>query len=667
MLASLNHLHLRFGPQEVLRDVTWALEEGETWGVIGRNGAGKSTVFKLLLGQLEADEGTVVRPSAERGIRVGHYAQDLEPETQGSVLEETLAAFADVERLQHEMRELEHAMAEPGADLEAVMARYQAATEAFERQDGFRIRSRAEGILFALGFTPEMLAWDVHALSGGQKSRVMLAKAILNGEDLLLLDEPTNHLDLPSLRWLEQFLLDSRATVAVISHDRYFLDRVATSILELERGRSRVYEGNYSQFMEKKEIELEAAEKAYELQQGYIKKQEEFIRRNIAGVNTKQAQGRRTHLARLARLEKPLKDRRKVKFSFPETQRSGDVALVLDGVAAGWEGRPLFEPIEHLQVRRMQKLGIVGLNGTGKSTLLKALSGEIPLVAGTARPGSQVKPGYFDQHHRNLDERNTVFQQILAASGNNATKQDIYGFLAKFQFHEEDWEKPVTVLSGGERARLSMATLIRQGVNLLLLDEPTNHMDIPSMEAMEDAILAFSGAVLLVTHDRYLLGRVADCLLRIHEGRAEYREGSYEDHQAWVDLDLGVEDEAGDGPEEPAPAPSKSAPRAKAPRPPEPARTEPRKLKTESPSRPIDKEKQRALKRLERLAGEAEQRVTDLEERLAALQRDLAAMDPADWQAFNARLGDQKALEEELAYAMAAWEESQTALESAGG
>ncbi|HJU84304.1 MAG TPA: ABC-F family ATP-binding cassette domain-containing protein, partial [Holophagaceae bacterium] len=492
MLASLNHVHLHFGPHEVLKDVTWALQEGECWGVIGRNGAGKSTVFKLLLGQLEADKGTVVRPTKERGIRLGHYAQDLVPETGGTVLEETLAAFGDVEKLQHEMRELEHRMAEAGDDLAAVMERYQKVTEAFEHLDGFSIRAKAESILQALGFPQEMFEKDVNALSGGQKSRVMLAKAILKGQDLLLLDEPTNHLDLPSLRWLEDFLADTDATVAVISHDRYFLDKVATSILEIEYGRSRVYDGNYTEFMEKKEQELELAERHYERQQDYIRKQEEYIRRNIAGQNTKQARGRRTHLSKLQRLDRPLKDRRKVKFSFPETQRSGDVALVLENAAVGWDGKPLYAPIEQLQVKRGQKLGIVGLNGTGKSTLLKAIADEIPFVTGRARLGSQVKLGYFDQHHRNVDARNTVFQQIHAVNP-QAMKQDVLGFLAKFQFRGDDVDKPVTALSGGERARLSIATLIREGVNLLLLDEPTNHMDIPSMEAVEDAILAFPG------------------------------------------------------------------------------------------------------------------------------------------------------------------------------
>jgi ATP-binding cassette subfamily F protein 3 len=603
MLASLNHAHLSFGPHEVLKDVTWALQEDECWGVIGRNGAGKSTLFKVLLGELELDGGTVVRPTPERGIRMGHYAQDLEPETDGSIMEETLAAFGEVEALQGEMRELEHRMAEPGIDLDEIMDRYQKVQEAFDRHDGFTIRSRAESILFALGFSPELLDQKIHELSGGQKCRVMLAKAILQGQDLLLLDEPTNHLDLPSLRWLESFLNDTKATVAVISHDRYFLDSVATSILEIELGRSRVYEGNYTEFIEKKEQELEIAERHFERQQDYIRQQEEYIRRNIAGQNTKIARGRRTHLQKLQRVEKPLRDRRKVKFLFPETQRSGDTALVLDDVTVGWEGKPLFAPIEHFQVKRGQKLAIVGLNGTGKSTLLKAIAEEIPFITGGARLGSQVKLGYFDQHHKNLDARNTVYQQIQAVIP-MAPKQDVLGFLAKFQFRGDDVDKPVTVLSGGERARLSVATLIREGVNLLLLDEPTNHMDIHSMEAMEDTILSFTGAAIVVTHDRYLLGRVADSLLRVHDNKAEFREGGYEEHQAWVDLDIGQEPES-----------------------------------------------------------EAEASIAALEQRLADLAQELAAMDPMDWKAFNEKLETQKGLETELAYAMTDWEESQMALE----
>jgi len=656
MLASLNHVDLRFGPQEVLKDVTWAIQEGECWGVIGRNGAGKSTVFKLLLGQLEADAGTVVKPTKERGIRMGHYAQDLVPETQGSVLEEALAAFGDIEKLQHEMRDLEHRMGEAGADLSEVMERYQKVTEAFEHLDGFTIRARAESILQSLGFSAADFERSVETLSGGQKSRVMLAKAILQGQDLLLLDEPTNHLDLPSLRWLEGFIQEVDATVAIISHDRYFLDKIATEILELEQGRSRVYEGNYSEFMEKKEQELELLERHYEQQQAYIKNQEEYIRRNIAGQNTKQARGRRTHLSKLNRIQKPLRDRRKVKFSFPETQRSGDVALVLENASVGWGGQPLYAPLEQLQIKRGQKMGIVGLNGTGKSTLLKAIAEEIPFITGQARLGSQVKVGYFDQHHRNLDPRNTVFQQIHGVTP-QAVKQDVLGFLAKFQFRGDEVDKPVTALSGGERARLSIATLIRHGVNLLLLDEPTNHMDIPSMEAMEDTILSFTGAAIVVTHDRYLLGRVADSLLRIHEGRAEFREGGYEDHQAWVDLDLGSEDEAGSQePEAPKKAASTHAKPAAAGKPQSPA-----------PQKPaaIDKDKQRAIKRFEKQVAEAEAKVADLEARLAELQKEMAAMDPTDWQAFSARLDAQKALEGDLAYAMSDWEAAQGALEEA--
>ena len=647
MLASFNHVHLAFGPVEVLKDITWVLEPDEVWGVIGRNGAGKSTLFKVLLGQLEADKGTVVRPTSERGIRLGYYSQDLEPATDGGILEETLNAFEHVEQLAHEMRDLEHAMAETGDDLESVMARYQLAQETFERLDGFTIRARAESILFNLGFSKDMLEKNVRELSGGQKCRVMLAKAILQGQELLLLDEPTNHLDLPSLRWLEDFVQNTSAMVAVISHDRYFLDGVATSILEIEGGYSRIYEGNYTEFIEKKEAEIEAAEKAFELQQAYVKKQEEYIRRNIAGQNTKQARGRRTHLAKLKRLERPLRDRRRIKFKFPETLRSGDVALVLEHASPGWNGLALFEPIEHHQVRRGQKLGVVGLNGTGKSTLLKAIAEQIPFVTGGCRLGSQVKLGYFDQHHGNLDARNNVFQQIQAVSAPLATKQDIFGFLAKFQFRGDDVEKPVSVLSGGERARLSVATLIRKGCNLLLMDEPTNHMDIQSMEAMEDTLLAFEGAVVLVTHDRYLLGRVADCIMRIHENKAEFREGGYEDNQAWVDLDL-----EGERQEEIPPKPKVKAPAKETP-------------VTKPGDRPqaIDKERQKRLRKLEKQLAETEARVSELESRIAQLNESLSRMDPGDWKGFQDKTQGLKQTEEDLMYAMHDWEKLQRELE----
>ena len=646
MLASLNHANLSFGQHNIIQDVTWALQEDECWGVIGRNGAGKSTIFKILLGELELSGGSVVCPTAERGVRTGYYAQDLLPKTQGTVLEEALSTFVEVESALCEMHELERQMAECGSDLTYVMERYQIVQERFERLDGFTIQARAEGILFALGFTPAMLQEKIATLSGGQRCRVMLAKAMLKGQDLLLLDEPTNHLDLPSLRWLEAFINETTATAAIISHDRYFLDRIATNILEIELGRSRCYFGNYSEFIEKKEQELDIAERHFERQQEYIRRQEEYIRRNIAGQNTKIARGRRTHLSKIQRLEKPPRDRRQVKFAFQETQRSGDTALVLENATVGWDNRKLFEPIDYLQVKRGQKLAIVGLNGTGKSTLLKAINSDIQFICGSASLGSQVKLGYFDQHHRNLDVRNTVYQQIQAVIP-MASRRDVLSFLAKFQFRAGDVDKMVTVLSGGERARLSMATLIREGVNLLLLDEPTNHMDIQSMEAMEDAILSFTGAVILVTHDRYLLGRVADSLLRIHDNKVEFREGRYEDNNLWVDLDIGCESKPPS--DNSVSSSSKISCIQQVP------------VNTRLSCR--DKEK--AIKRWERKVQEAEASVIGVEKRLAAINMDLVALEPDDWQAFSSHLDLQKALEVELANALNIWEEVQTALEEA--
>jgi ATP-binding cassette subfamily F protein 3 len=641
MLASLNHANLSFGRHDVIRDVTWALQEDECWGVIGRNGAGKSTIFKVLLGELELSSGSVVRPTFERGIRTGYYTQDLLPATQGTVLEETLSTFVEVESALCEMHELEHQMAEHG-DLTSIMERYQTVQENFERLDGFTIQARAEGILFALGFTSPMLQAKIATLSGGQKCRVMLAKAILKGQDLLLLDEPTNHLDLPSLRWLEAFINETTATAAIISHDRYFLDRIATNVLEIELGCSRSYLGNYSDFIEKKEQELEIAKRHFERQNEYIRKQEEYIRRNIAGQNTKIARGRRTHLNKIQRLEKPLKDRRQIKFDFPETQRSGDTALILENATVGWDNKKLFEPVDHLQVKRGKKLAIVGLNGTGKSTLLKAINGDIQFISGDARLGSQVKVGYFDQHHRNLDVRNTVYQQIQAIIP-MAPKRDVLSFLAKFQFRAHDVDKMVNVLSGGERARLSMATLIREGVNLLLLDEPTNHMDIQSMEAMEDAIISFTGTVILVTHDRYLLGRVADSLLRIHNNKIELRDGCYEENKSWVDLDIGCE----------STPPSNNI-----------VLSNPscNRQVIEKP-KSLDRDREKLIRRWERKVQETEASVANIEKQIADICMKITIVKPDDWQTFSNHLNTQKALEIELTNALNAWEEAQVALE----
>ena len=642
MLASLNHANLSFGQFNLIKDVTWALQENECWGVIGRNGAGKSTIFKILLGQLELSGGTAVLPAVERGIRTGYYAQDLIPQTKGTILEETLSAFTEVEAAQREMHELERCMAECGADLKTIMHRYHLVQERFERLDGFTIRSRAESILFALGFTQGMLNKNIETLSGGQKCRVMLAKAILKGQDLLLLDEPTNHLDLPSLRWLETFINETQVAAAIISHDRYFLDLIATNIVEIELGNSRCYSGNYSDFMEKKEQELKIAERCFERQQEYIKRQEDYIRRNIAGQNTKIARGRRTHLGKLKRVEKPLSDRRFIKYKFDETQRSGDTALTLENVSVGWDNQSLFEKIDHLQVKRGQKLAIVGLNGTGKSTLLKAINGNIDFITGNARLGSQVKLGYFDQHHSNLDSRSTVYQQIQSVIP-MASRRDVMDFLAKFQFSADDVEKSINVLSGGERARLSVATLIRNGVNLMLLDEPTNHMDINSMEAMEDAIISFTGTIILVTHDRYLLGRVADSLLRIHNKRAEFKDGCYEDHKAWVDLDTSCE------PEETV----NDLDQQKQIH----AKQELFKLRL------IDKEKEKNAKRLERKIQEVEVNILELEQKLSIVNNELANIDSTDWQGFSDHLSLQQSLEADLACSMANWEEMQVALE----
>lgn len=645
MLASLNHASVSFGSNIILKDVTWAIKGNEHWGVIGHNGAGKSTVFKALLGAIELSSGTVVKPVIERNVRVGYYAQDLLPQTDGTVLEEVLSTFVEVETASREMRKLEELMSSDRSDLELIMNRYQIVQEKFDILDGFSIKSKAESTLFSLGFTKDILQKKVSVLSGGQRCRVMLAKSIIAGKDLILLDEPTNHLDLPSLKWLESFIKEAHIACAIISHDRYFLDRVVTNVIEIEHGYSTCYIGNYSDFIEKKMHELDIAERHFDNQQTYVKKQEEYINRNIAGRNSKMARGRRTHLEKLQRLDKPIRDRRKIKFIFDETVRSGDIALILENASIGWNKKAICNTIKYLEVKRGQKLAIVGLNGTGKSTLLKSISNEIEFITGGVKLGSQVRLGYFDQNHKNLDHRNTIYQQIQSITP-AASKKDILSFLAKFQFRADEVDKMIPVLSGGERARLSIATLIRQGVNLLLLDEPTNHMDIRSMEAMEDAIISFSGAVMLVTHDRYLLGRVSDSILRIDNEKIDFFDGGYEENRNLIDHNDHIFNDRLSSKLDHSSFNDKN--------------------KNESfDCRNFSREKEKLVKRCERKIREVELNIIDLEARLAAIDIEISSIDTSNWQEFDKYLNMKNVIQSDLDKAIVNWETAYLDLEQA--
>ena len=536
MLASLNHVDLRFGPQEVLKDVTWAIQEGECWGVIGRNGAGKSTVFKLLLAQLEADAGTVVRPTRERGIRMGHYAQDLIPDTNGTVLEEALAAFGDVERLQHEMRELEHRMGEVGGDLNEVMDRYQTVTEAFEHLDGFSIRARAESILQSLGFSAEDFERPVETLSGGQKSRVMLAKAVLQGQDLLLLDEPTNHLDFTAIEWLEGMLVEFSGALLFITHDRAFLDRVANRIIELDRGQLRQYQGNFSDYQRKKAEQLEVEAAQNRKFDKFWKQEEVWIRKGVEARRTRN-EGR---VLRLESLRRERSERRErlgsVGFALDAGGRSGQMIAEFEHVSHGYAGKNLIQDFS-TRILRGDKLGLIGPNGAGKTTLIKLILGDLEPDSGRIKRGTRQEVAYFDQFRNQLDDDATLIDTISPGSDTveiGGVRKHVIGYLEEFLFPAERARAKVSSLSGGERNRLLLARLFARPANILVLDEPTNDLDIDTLELLEQLLQDYGGTVILVSHDRAFLDNVVtQSIVFAGEGRLLELPGGYSDWLAW--------------------------------------------------------------------------------------------------------------------------------------
>ncbi|HWS85478.1 MAG TPA: ABC-F family ATP-binding cassette domain-containing protein, partial [Pyrinomonadaceae bacterium] len=450
-----------------------------------------------------------------------------------TVHEAALAAFENLQSIEHEMHQLEHRMAEAGDDLDRVLERYSELQHEFERLGGFEYAARAEAILQGLGFERETWSMETAVLSGGQKNRLGLARLLLAEPDVLLLDEPTNHLDVAAVEWLEEFLASYRSAYIIISHDRYFLDRACTRIVEIEHGRAASYQGNYSHFVVEREERREIAQRAYENQQQLIAKTEEFIRRNLAGQKTKQAKSRRTMLARLERVEAVRPDAPQGNFQLQKVERAGTYVLTVKDAAVGYPGKLLASDIEFV-LKRGECLGIIGPNGSGKTTFLKTVLGKLPQLAGEIRWGTNVTVGYYAQQLDDLDDRNEIIMELRRVAPSTATAGELRGFLARFLFTGDDVYKQVRDLSGGEKGRLALAKLIYSNVNVLVLDEPTNHLDIPSREALEEALDAYEGTILTISHDRYFLDRVATQILALDgEGGAEYHDGDYTEYHDW--------------------------------------------------------------------------------------------------------------------------------------
>src|SRR5262245_28088988 len=450
------------------------------------------------------------------GLAIGSLDQIPDFHETTSVLEEALRAFAYLRKIEDEMRELEHAIASKSD--KATLERYSQLQNEFDLKGGYSYRAHTEGALLGVGFSKDAFDRPSRTLSGGEKNRLALAKLLLSEAALLLLDEPTNHLDIRSIEWLEQFLRETDKTAVVVSHDRFFLDRVANRIIEVSGGTIQDYRGNYSDYLKQQAERLERQQKEWQLQKEWIEEQEDYIRRNIAGQKTKQAQSRRKLLARVKPLERPKNTSAKVKFRFIPVERSGRYVLSTKDLSIGYDARPLVTGIQ-FEVQRAERWAILGPNGSGKTTLLKTLIGSSPAVDGELEWNEALDVGYYDQQLQELQAQATVLDEIRELDL-TSTDGELRSYLGQFLFSGDDVFKQVKQLSGGERSRLTMARIIYVAPQLLALDEPTNHLDIASREALESALQEYPGTILFVTHDRYLAQKIATHLVYIEDGRA---------------------------------------------------------------------------------------------------------------------------------------------------
>jgi ATP-binding cassette subfamily F protein 3 len=530
MLFRLSEVHKSYSAKDVLRGASFQINPGEHCGLVGRNGAGKTTIFRLVANEESPDSGEIVRA---RGLKLGLLAQHIHFERGSTVHESALAAFGRLQKIEHEMHELEHRMADAGDDLEKVLALYSDLQHEYEREGGFEYSAKAEAVLQGLGFDRDSWPMETEKLSGGQQNRLGLARLLLSDPDILLLDEPTNHLDVGAVEWLEQFLQTYAGAFVIISHDRYFLDRSCRRIVEIENGQAASYSGNYSAYVVEREERREIQQRAFENQQRLIAKTEEFIRKNLAGQKTKQAKSRRTMLARLERVEAVRANQSAGDFRLQDIERAGTHVLTVRDGAVGYDENVLARDIS-LILRRGDCLGIIGPNGSGKTTFLKTILGKLPELAGEIQWGSKVEIGYYAQQLDDLDDRNEIIMELRRVAPSSATAGELRSFLAKFHFFGDDVYKHVQDLSGGEKGRLALAKLIYSGVNVLVLDEPTNHLDIPSREALEEALAAYEGTIITISHDRFFLDRVATQMLALDgEGSVEHYNGDYTEYHDW--------------------------------------------------------------------------------------------------------------------------------------
>ncbi|MDG7950589.1 ABC-F family ATP-binding cassette domain-containing protein [Streptococcus pneumoniae] len=525
IILQANKIERSFAGEVLFDNINLQVDERDRIALVGKNGAGKSTLLKILVGEEEPTSGEI---NKKKDISLSYLAQDSRFESENTIYDEMLHVFNDLRRTERQLRQMELEMGEKsGEDLDKLMSDYDRLSENFRQAGGFTYEADIRAILNGFKFDESMWQMKIAELSGGQNTRLALAKMLLEKPNLLVLDEPTNHLDIETIAWLENYLVNYSGALLIVSHDRYFLDKVATITLDLTKHSLDRYVGNYSRFVELKEQKLATEAKNYEKQQKEIAALEDFVNRNLVRASTtKRAQSRRKQLEKMERLDKPEAGKKAANMTFQSKKTSGNVVLTVENTAIGYDGEVLSQPI-NLDLRKMNAVAIVGPNGIGKSTFIKSIVDQIPFIKGEKRFGANVEVGYYDQTQSKLTPSNTVLDELWN-DFKLTPEVEIRNRLGAFLFSGDDVKKSVGMLSGGEKARLLLAKLSMENNNFLILDEPTNHLDIDSKEVLENALIDFDGTLLFVSHDRYFINRVATHVLELSENGSTLYLGDYD-------------------------------------------------------------------------------------------------------------------------------------------
>jgi ATP-binding cassette subfamily F protein 3 len=530
-LVDLQNVSKAFSGDTIFRNVSWQINSGRKIGLIGANGCGKTTLFRIIAGELPPDQGQIFR---SRGLKIGFLRQEVRLEGELTLFDEMLQPFSELLCAHRDLAQLEETMAQfqeghGQGHLADVLHRYSELREKYDHSGGYTYESEIKSVLYGLGFSERDLAKQAKVLSGGQKNIAALAQVLLAKPQLLLLDEPTNHLDIEATRWLERFLKDFQGTVIVISHDRYLLDRAVEQIADLARGRLQLYPGNYSSYRAQKEEQQAQQLKQYQLQQAQIRRTEEFIRRNIAGQKTRQAQSRRKTLEKMERIAPPPSEEKRLRPHLQSSGREGRVALSYEKVSKSFDGHAVLRDLS-FSVQRGERAALLGPNGSGKSTLLKIAMGLESPDRGSCQLGHNVHIGYYEQDLAGLDRSCTILQEVWK-SRPAMLEPELRSYLARFLFEGEEVARRVGSLSGGEQSRVALAKLMLLEANLLLLDEPTNHLDIASRDALEEVLREYDGTLLLVSHDRYFLDKTVGRILHLEDGGIYEYLGNYSSYR----------------------------------------------------------------------------------------------------------------------------------------